>query len=301
MATKQNRVTVKRTIQRETVNEKCLDLLTEMTHTVKGEMEEERTGNERWHTRSSFPGPLQQWASVCVCVQALGGPLCVPAGACSPLKACAALPGGAPAVCCVILSGACLGRPFPHSARCAVKHVGWGERGGIRGKKRPGLSTLHGLDSRDIVPKPLQSSNAFSLKEHICYLAVLCTPQDELRSVHSLLARKELFASLCFVFNSLSYKIKSTGLPLPSQKSMETFLTGLREWMVYIIVAWWCVTSPWTSLILMIILDWFVQRVHTACMEDACTCNKFVYIAFIILEHWGSLTFCMNNRKTSKR
>lgn len=101
-------------------------------------------GGKRWESGREmrddilvplFEGPYNsEPVCVCVCVRALGGPLCVPAGACLLLKACAALPGGAPAVCCVILSGACLGRPFPHSARCAVKHAGVGGMG-VRGKK----------------------------------------------------------------------------------------------------------------------------------------------------------------------
>lgn len=177
---------------------------------------------------------------MCVCVQALGGPLYVPAGACLPLKACAALPGEAPAVCCVILSGACLGRPFPHSARCAVKH-GVGEDGEKR-QKGPILSTLHGLDSRDIspTPKPFQSSVHFL--QHLCcgnllhnVHSLLFTGEAPLQSIcsfppfHSFFTESSFSPPCAFQFNSISYRIRSRWCRCHHRGSMETFLTYLRD------------------------------------------------------------------------
>lgn len=212
-----------------------------MTHTEKG-------GNGgwvdgKWHTRPSSQGPLQQRVSVCACVsRPWGGPLYVPAGACLPLKACAALPGEAPAVCCVILSGACLGRPFPHSARCAVKH-GVGGGGGGREVKRPRpvnitwtwqpwhkphTQTFSIISTLYITESLLRGSSPQS--------GIPCSPQEKLpsnQSVHypflSLFTESSFSPPFAFQFNSISYRIRSTLVLLPSQGSMETFLTYLRD------------------------------------------------------------------------
>lgn len=166
------------------------------SHWEGGEMEGEWTGNERWHTRPSSQGPLQQRASVCACVcpGPGGGPLYVPAGACLPLKACAALPGEAPAVCCVILSGACLGRPFPHSARCAVKHGVGGRRRGKEVKRprsvnitwtwqpwhKPHTQTFSIISTLYITESLLRGSSPQS--------GIPCSPQDKLPSNQSVLS-----------------------------------------------------------------------------------------------------------------
>ncbi len=98
------------------------------------------------------------------------------------------------------------GPPFPHSARCAVKH-GVGEEGEKR-QKGPILSTLHGLDSRDIspTPKPFQSSVHFL--QHLCCGTLL-------HNVHSLLFTGEApLQSICSFPPFHSFFTESSFSPL---------------------------------------------------------------------------------------